>query len=372
VRKNFNLDFWKNQPMGDGNLMYWQDELLGVRNKALRFTQHFYLDDRPGVELSLMKYSGNRWGAHFFVAQGLDREGDNRYLMPDVFAEGATYIIPEYVGSTYVKIKEFATPSIESISFSYERPEEIAMSSGDRVQLGAYTLECTSVNTIAKTVGLRIKDESNNTVVSKILGPLNQGTLDILPQHQDAVGAVQLRYKDVQAELDISNPFDQNRARLYLFTEVQVLERGAAFPFDPRFKVRPDVCGHCYQVNEVLLDNSEPIVLDKNNPIYEGPKRINGRPLFRIVVDDFDGEMIHAWHIETEEGDELIKTDNLAFRPRANLDVLLGVNGTTEGFLRLSMLPRLGFMEYWRVGAQGPQDKLSGSVNTGGSAHIRR
>ena len=183
---------------------------------------------------------------------------------------------------------------------------------------------------------------------------------------------MQFRHGDVQAELDIKDPFDGKKARLYLFTEVQVLERGADFPFDPRFKVRPDVCGHCYQVNEVLLDNPESIILDRNNPVYEGPKKENGRPLFRIVVDDFDGEMIHAWHIEADRGDEIVTTENLAFRPRSNLDVLLGVNGTTEGFLRLSMLPRLGFMEYWRISARGPQNKLSGSVNTGGSAHIRR
>lgn len=66
VGRNINLDSWKNQPMGDGNLMYWQDELLGVRNKALRYTKSSYLDDRPVAELSLMKYSGNRWGSHFF------------------------------------------------------------------------------------------------------------------------------------------------------------------------------------------------------------------------------------------------------------------------------------------------------------------
>ena len=122
----------------------------------------------------------------------------------------------------------------------------------------------------------------------------------------------------------------------------------------------------------MLLDNSEPIILDKKNSIYDGPKGEDGQPLFRIVVDDFDGEIIHAWHVESSLDGELMTTDNLAFRPRTNLDVLLGVNGTTEGFLRLSMLPRLGFIEYWRIGAQGPKDKLSGSVNTGGSAHIRR
>jgi len=372
VRRNFDLDFWKNQPMGDGNLMYWQDELLGIQNKALRFTQHFYLDDRPGLEISLMKYSGNRWGAHFFLAQGLDRDGRNRYLMPEVFAEGATFVVPEYVGSNYVKIKEFATPSIEAISFTYNKPEEVVIGRGEKMPLGPYMLECTSVNTTAKTVGLVLRDKNGNLLESKTLGPLNQAMIEILPQHQTAVAAMQFLYRDVQAELDIQEPFEGNKARLYFFTGVQELERGAPFPFDPRFMVRPDVCGHCYQVNEVLLDNPEPIILDKDNLTYEGPRGEDGKPLFRIVVDDFDGEMIHAWHIESGEGEEFSKTDNLAFMPRTNLDVLLGVNGTTEGFLRLSMLPRLGFMEYWRTSGRAPADKLSGSVNTGGSAHIRR
>ena len=158
-----------------------------------------------------------------------------------------------------------------------------------------------------------------------------------------------------------------------MFTQIQALKRDTPFEFDHRFMVRPDVCGHCYQLNEVLLDNPEPIILDNDHPVYEGPKREDGTPLYRLVLDDFDGEMIHAWHVETDNAKKgIIKTENLAFRPRNNMDVLIGVTGTTEGFLRLSMLPRLGFMESWRVSAKEPAVKLSGSVNTGGSAHIRR
>jgi hypothetical protein len=372
VRKNFDLDFWKNQPMGDGNLMYWQDELLGVRNKTLRFTNHFYLDDRPVIELSLMKYSGNRWAAHFLMAQGLDREVGNRYAMPGLFTEGATWIIPEYVGSNYVKIKEFGTPSIESMSFTYQPPKGVALGTGEKVALGKYTLQCTEVDTQSKRVGLALTNESGQTVASKVLGPLSQDLLELLPQYQEASLAVQFIHDDVQAEMDIRNPFQGDKARLYLFSEIQVLERDTPFEFDRRFMVRPDVCGHCYQLNEVLLDNPEAIILDEKNPVYEGVRDRNGTPLFRIVIDSFDGEMIHAWHIEVHEKGEIQKTENLAFRPRNNIDVLVGVTGSTEGFLRLSMLPRLGFMEYWRVNARAPGSRLSGEVNTGGSAHIGR
>ncbi|WP_243545713.1 hypothetical protein [Pseudodesulfovibrio tunisiensis] len=372
VRKNLNLDFWKNQPMGDGNLMYWQDELLGVRNKALRYTGHTYLDDRPVASLSLMKYSGNRWGAHFYVAQGFDKNGNNRYYMPEVFSEGATYIVPEYVGSNYVKIKEFGTPSIQGISFTYQKPKGVSLAPGETAKLGKYVLTCTDMNAEAGTISLTLSDRKGNEIASRVLGPLDDAARELLPQHQDVARAMQFKVGDVMAELDIRKPFGKGKVNLYLFTRIQELERDTPFEHDPRFMVRPDVCGHCYQLNEVLLDNPEPIILDRDHPVYEGPKNAKGEPLFTIVIDDFDGEMIHAWHIETRYKKKSYTTDNLAFRPRNNVDVLVGVNGTIEGFLRLSMLPRLAYMDYWRTGHHAPAEKLSGSVNTGGSAHIRR
>lgn len=373
VKRNFNVDFWKNQPMGDGNLMFWQDKLLGVRNKALRMTKKHYLDDRPVSELSLMKYSGNRWGAHFLMAQGLNPEDGDRYYIPEVFAEGSTWIIPEYTGSNFIKIKEFGTPSIEGITFTYKKPKKKNLGVGERVKLGPYTLVCTGMDQTAKTVSLELRDTKGKLAASKVLGPLNQEMIDLLPQHQTAARAMQFLHDTVLAELDIKNPFNKDKVQLYLFTQIQALKRDTPFEYDHRFMVRPDVCGHCYQLNEVLLDNPEPIILDNDHPVYEGPKRKDGTPLYRLVLDDFDGEMIHAWHVETDDAKKgVIKTENLAFRPRNNMDVLIGVTGTTEGFLRLSMLPRLGFMESWRVSAKEPAVKLSGSVNTGGSAHIRR
>ncbi|MBG0776129.1 MAG: hypothetical protein H0S85_06800 [Desulfovibrionaceae bacterium] len=371
VRKNFQLDFWKNQPMGDDNLMYWQDQLLGVRNKALRFTGHHYLDDRPEAELSLMKYSGNRWGSHFFMAQGLAPDAGNRYRMPEVFAEGATWIVPEFIGTQFVRIKEFGTPTINSISFTYDKPADCAMAAGEEVPLGGYVVRCERTEAAAGAVTLSLLDREGKVLASKELA-LTPERARLLPQDRDAVRALQLAYADVVVELDPRQPFSAGKANLHAYTGVQLLERDTPFEFDPRFMVRPDVCGHCYQFNELLLDNPEAIVLDRAHPTYDGPKGEDGQPLFRIVIDSFDGEMIHAWHMETTEDGETRRSENLAFQPRDNLDVLLGVTGTTEGFLRLSMLPRLAFMEQWRTWSRGGYAKLSGAVNTGGSAHIRR
>ena len=44
--------------------------------------------------------------------------------------------------------------------------------------------------------------------------------------------------------------------------------------------MRPDVCGHCYMLNEFIMDNPEPIVLDAKNPTYTGPDGY-----FKIVID---------------------------------------------------------------------------------------
>ncbi|MDD4648558.1 MAG: hypothetical protein PHO79_00825 [Desulfoplanes sp.] len=373
VLKNLNLDFWKNQPMGDTNLMYWQDQLLGVRNKALRYTGMTYLDDRPVASLSLMKYSGNRWGSHFFIAQGFDQKDPyNRYYMPEIFAEGSTFIVPDYVGSNYVRIKEFATPSINAISYTLNNPQGVLLGTGDTAHIGDKILRCTGMDTQLGTVRVEISNTSGTVLASKVLGPLNADTNALLPQHMETARTMQLRLGSVMVEMDVKKPFKQGKARLYTYTGIEDIERDTPYKHDPRFMVRPDVCGHCYQFNELLLDNPQAIVLDKDHPTYDGPKDAQGQPLFTLVIDSFDGEMIMAWHIEGHHHGKTCRTDNLAFRPRNNVDVLLGINGTTEGFLRLSMLPRLAFREAWRTGQSAPAGSISGAVNTGGSAHIRR
>jgi len=43
------------------------------------------------------------------------------------------------------------------------------------------------------------------------------------------------------------------------------------------------------------------------------------------------------------------KTPNLAELARNNVDVMVGVNGTTEHFLRKTLLRRLAYREIWRL-----------------------
>ena len=150
-----------------------------------------------------------------------------------------------------------------------------------------------------------------------------------------------LQHDDIHVELDLPAQFKDGKVLVYFSTGVIELERDTPWKADPRYMIRPDVCGHCYMLNELVLANKEPIVLDARNPVWTGPGGY-----FKIVVDDFDGEAVNAWHIEDADGKT---TPNLAEYARNNLDVMVGVNGTTESFLRKTLLQRLAYREIWRL-----------------------
>ena len=42
---------------------------------------------------------------------------------------------------------------------------------------------------------------------------------------------------------------------------------------------------------------------------------------FSIVVDEFDGKIVKAWHIENSKGE---KSPNLATAPRQHIDLVVG------------------------------------------------
>jgi len=356
VRKNFRIDLWKEMPMGDGNLLFWQDMPLGDGSKALRYIDSSILWGRPVAVLRVVKYSGNTWGANIIVAHGLNgyqgyhgpsiprgesSTSNDRYYVPELFGEGATYMTAKWVSPDFLEVDEMATPGMDSFTISYEEPQQVVMKPGEERPAGKYKLRVISIDPGAKTVRLALVDNRGKVVIEKTLGPLTKELFDTLPQHSESQQKVVLQHDDLHVELDLGGAFSDGRVCLYLTTGIQKIERDKPWQNDPRFVVRPEVCGHCYMLNELILDNKDPIILDDKNNTYTGP---NG--YFKIVVEDFDGEKINAWHIEDRHG---MKTPNLAEYPRKNLDVMVGVNGTTESFLRKTLLKRLAYREIWRL-----------------------
>lgn len=356
VKKNFRIDLWKEMPMGDGNLLFWQDVPLGDGSKALRYIESSILWGRPVAVMRVVKYSGNPWGSNIIVAPGFrgysffstasdsaaaPSSMEDKYFLPEVFAEGATHLTPRWVSPDYVEVGEMGTPGMDSFTISYEEPKQLVMRAGETTELGKYRLRVGAVDPAAGTARLVLIDSKGKVAAEKSLGRLTKELLKTLPQHGESQQKVMLQHDDVHVELDLSADFSGRKVTLYAASGIKKLQRDKPWPDDPRFVVRPEVCGHCYMLNELILDNAEPIILDEKNNTYTGP---NG--YFKIVVDDFDGEKINAWHIEDRTG---MKTANLAEYPRKNLDVMVGVNGTTETFLRKTLLKRLAYREVWRL-----------------------
>lgn len=367
VRKNFRIDLWKEQPMGDGNLLFWQDVPLGDGSKALRYVDSFLLWGRPVGILRVVKYSGNPWGANIILAPGfngysgsikqagtqaLSMLGDafspgqdssliDKYFLPEVFAEGATFVVPRWVSPDYIEVAEMGSPGMDSFIFSYQEPQNLVLKNGEETSLGQYRLKAKNIDPAAKTATFALMDAKGKVLAEKTLGPLTKDLFETLPQYNQSQQKIMLQYGDVHIELDLSADFSGREISIYAATGATKIERDKPWPDDPRFMVRPEVCGHCYMLNEFILDNAEPIILNEKNNSFLGP---NG--YFKIVVDDFDGEKINAWHLEDRTG---MKTPNLAEYPRNNLDVMAGVNGTTETFLRKTLLNRLAYRETWRL-----------------------
>jgi hypothetical protein len=355
VRKNFRIDRWKEQPMGDDNPLFWQDVPLGDGSKAMRYLGTRILWGRPVAELRITKYSGNDWGANILIAPGFYTEEDlgnhrlppgehlmdYKYFLPNVFGEGATYLIPKWVAPDFVEVAEMGTPGMNEFTVTFKPPEKVVLKRGGTAPVGKYKVTVNAIDTAAKTVKLALTDAKGKVVAEKTLGPFNQELYDTLPQYGPSQAKLYLAHDDVQVDVDYPAQLEKGEVTLYLATECQTFERDKPWPKDPRFMVRPDVCGHCYQLNELILDNKEPIILDEKNPVIEGPEGY-----FKIVIDDFDGESINAWHIEDSAGR---KTPNLAEYQRKNVDVMVGVNGTVESFLRKTVLERLAYREIWRL-----------------------
>ncbi|MCL4458383.1 MAG: hypothetical protein M1136_07415 [Chloroflexi bacterium] len=67
-------------------------------------------------------------------------------------------------------------------------------------------------------------------------------------------------------------------------------------------------------------------MLDKTNNVFVGPQNY-----FKIVIDDFNGTAVKAWHIEDSKGS---KTANLARGKGNHIDVLVSrANGTVGQFV---------------------------------------
>ncbi|MBW1912258.1 MAG: hypothetical protein JRI43_03615, partial [Deltaproteobacteria bacterium] len=242
VKKNFRIDLWKEQPMGDGNLLFWQDVPLGDGSKAIRYMGSKILWGRPVAELRITKYSGNTWGANIMVAPGLysfddfpeafPQEGnypqDHKYFVPEVFAEGATYLIPKWVTPDFVEVAEMGTPGMDQFTITYKKPKKAVLKEGDQVKVGEFYLKVNRVDAENNQVDCVLTDSTGNVLVEKSFGPLTEDVLSTLPQYSPSQDKIQLQHEDIHVALDVPMDFagfPEGKATFYLSTDIRTFDR---------------------------------------------------------------------------------------------------------------------------------------------------
>lgn len=71
-----------------------------------------------------------------------------------------------------------------------------------------------------------------------------------------------------------------------------------------------------------MIENQEEIILDSANNVLVGPNEY-----FKVVIDEFDGTTVNAWHLEDSKGNV---TMNLADRGKGkHIDLLVNARCRT-------------------------------------------
>lgn len=248
------------------------------------------------------------------VENGLDRGiwGTN------IATVGRTYIIVDKLEGDVIKVREMATDSTATVFVSPSDPVVASYAKGDRFTIGDATIEVTDVTGNAASITITDKTGS----VTKTFGPLtpeNTNALLVSMPQRELVWALS---KDgtVAVHLNIrpkETPIANGKVSLVAFDKVSAIDNGSVWPSDPRFLARLETCATCSYPHEVMLENDKEIVLDGGaNKVFVGPDKY-----FSIVIDDFDGKVVNAWHIESSKGD---KSPNLSTRAGGkNIDLVV-------------------------------------------------
>ena len=115
--------------------------------------------------------------------------------------------------------------------------------------------------------------------------------------------------------------FADGKVNLLSYCEVVTVKQSAAvWPYDNRFVTRPDTWATCTHPHEVVIENKDAIVLDAKNNTFTGPEGY-----FKVVIDEFDGTTVKAWHMEDKEGNKTPDLSNRRSGKNVNLDRKRGV-----------------------------------------------
>ena len=344
----------KNRTMKPGEMV----NLLPDGSRALHF-RSVSVNMTGGQEnakatFGILKANGNYYGTNFVVNGGgplldvcggykglgleegiysLDKDAPeplqhNTFFGNSIAVAGNSCLIAGKITGGEVEVKEFVTPALKKIWLTFEPRINGAYAAGESVAVGDAMVKVLSVTADSAEVSLTTRDGKTVTRVFSGLGSRESalrlpGSAADRDKYQmfsgDGSVCVQAAMLHPQGVLTADG-----KVRLDLFSGVFSLDNPQPWPADPRFNVRLDTCASCRLLGEFLLENAREIVLDAKNNVVEGPEKY-----FRVVIDEFDGKKVLAWHFEDADGN---KSPSLAsFANGAHIDLAANFENSSVG-----------------------------------------
>lgn len=337
VLQNVEFQLGEVKPMNPNKTRGW--ELSSIS------TDGYFMPNAMSATFKMVKSTGNYYGSTFNVIMGpaVVNDGANGkaasaknyqkagfYTMTDsdftdmnlignnVAAGGRTYVIVDEITPTSVKVREMGTDGVVDAWISPSEPLIASYAKGDKFTIGNASVEVTNV--AADSVSIRLNE--GGKTVEKTFGPYNDATkakLFLSEKTRELFWLLSPSGKEVVFlnVNELAGPIAGGKASLVAYKDVINVQDGTEWPLDPRFMARPESCTSCSFIHEIMLENKDEIELGKADKTFVGPQGY-----YKVVIDDFDGKTIKAWHLEDKAGN---KTANLAGRSQGqHIDAVVG------------------------------------------------
>lgn len=319
----------------------WQLTYLGPNPYGVEGVQN--------VELKIVKTTGNYYGNPFLFVVGDNannvacdgttlkngsgatkattgwQEQPNpleHFLGNSIAGNNRSYAIIESSTPTEVKVKELVTVSTTKALISPNDPIMGLYGKGDSFKVGNATVKVTAVGADNATVEVT----DGKGTVTKTIG-IKDADRKIFPSSRVVCQGMMVQSKSGSETVNVNihnkgGFIVDGKVALMAYSDVLTVTEGSPWT-DKNYIARPEICAECTFIHEIVIENDKPIVLDAKNNVAVGP---NG--YFKIVLDDFDGTTVKAWHIETAKA----KTDNLAGRAKGkHIDAVVGAACRSTG-----------------------------------------
>ena len=230
-------------------------------------TETFFMPDAYSATFKLVKSTGNYYGTSFPVTLGAnvsDNANSGKFAKGyfekagrtkaqagdplDVFAignnmaiSGRSYVIVDEITPEYVKIREMGSDSCTDAWISPTAPTIASYAKGDTFTIGNAQVKVTDLG--ADTVTVAVTEDGKT--LTKTFGPWNNAArkdLFLSEATRDKFWTLSPGGKEI-IHLNVNNPegpFVDGKTSLVAYQDVIDVQDGSDWPFDDRFRVRPE------------------------------------------------------------------------------------------------------------------------------------